>query len=188
MKKAFQVLPDLPLPQVAVAENTKRGLIVIQIKCLILYRNQTTRYIMKRNLLLLVLLFLISGFAWSQTLSPIGIWVNEEGKARFEIYECGDELCGKISSLKEPYRDGKPKLDDNNPNKKLQSRPLLGLEFLKGFEYVGHNKWDNGTIYDPESGKTYSCYMKMEGKNKMEVKGYIGFSLIGRSQNWTRVK
>lgn len=126
--------------------------------------------------------------AWSQSLSPVGTWTNEEGKARFEIYPCGDKLCGKIVKLKEPTKNGKPKVDENNPDKSLQNRPLQGLVFLKGFEYDGDNKWDEGTIYDPESGKTYSCYMKMLSKDKMEVKGYIGFSLIGRSQTWTREK
>lgn len=69
----------------------------------------------------------------------------------------------------------------------MRTRPLIGMQFMKGFEYDGDNKWDEGTIYDPESGKTYSCYMKMLGKDKMEVKGYIGISLIGRAQTWTRV-
>lgn len=142
---------------------------------------------MKKHLLTLVVLMLFSIVAWAQKLSPVGTWTNEEGKARFEIYNCGEKLCGKIVSLKEPMRNGKPKMDDNNPDRKLRNRPLQGLVFLKDFEYDGGNKWDEGTIYDPESGKTYSCYMKMTGKDKMEVKGYIGISLIGRSQNWTRV-
>ena len=143
---------------------------------------------MKKHLLTFIVLSLFATCAWSQSMSPIGTWVNEEGKARFEIYACNDKLCGKIVSLKEPLKDGKPKVDENNANKKLQSRPLQGLVFLKGFEYDGDNMWDEGTIYDPESGKTYSCYMKMLGEDKMEVKGYIGISLIGRSQNWTRIK
>ena len=143
---------------------------------------------MKKHLLTLVVLMLFATCAWAQKMSPVGVWTNEDGKAKFEIYKCsGDKLCGKIISLREPNRNGKPKMDDNNPNKSLRNRQLLGLEFLKGFEYEGDNKWDDGTIYDPESGKTYSCYMKMIGKDKLEVKGYIGISLIGRAQTWTRV-
>lgn len=142
---------------------------------------------MKKHLLMLVAFMLFSTFAWAQKLSPLGTWTNEEGKAKFEIYKCGDKLCGKIVTLKEPLLNGKPKMDINNPDKNLQSRPLTGMEFMKGFVYDGNNKWDEGTIYDPESGKTYSCFMKMTGKDKMEVKGYIGISLIGRSQDWTRV-
>ena len=143
---------------------------------------------MKKHLLTLVLLMLFSTAAWAQNLSPIGVWTNEDGKARFEIYKCGDKLCGKIVSLREPLRNGKPKLDENNPDKKLRSRPLVGLPFMQGFQHDSGNKWDDGTIYDPESGKTYSCYMKMINQNKMEVKGYIGISLIGRTQSWTRVE
>ena len=106
---------------------------------------------MKKHLLTFIVLSLFATCAWSQSMSPIGTWVNEEGKARFEIYACSDKLCGKIVSLKEPLKDGKPKVDENNPNKKLQSRPLQGLVFLKGFEYDGDNMWDEGTIYDPET-------------------------------------
>lgn len=143
---------------------------------------------MKKHLLALAVLMLLSTCAWAQSLSPVGIWTNEDGKARFEIYKCGDKLCGKIVTLKEPLRNGKPKVDEKNPDKSLRNRPLAGLEFMNGFTYDSHNKWDDGTIYDPESGKTYSCYMKMISKDKMEVKGYIGISLIGRTQTWTRVK
>lgn len=143
---------------------------------------------MKKHLLTLAVLMLFSTVAWAQKLSPIGIWTNEDGKARFEIYQSGDKLFGKLVQLKEPLRNGKPKMDENNPDKHKRNQPLQGLVFMKDFKYSGDHKWDDGTIYDPESGKTYSCYMKMKSKDKMEVKGYIGISLIGRTQNWTRVE
>ncbi|MGY2134847.1 DUF2147 domain-containing protein [Hymenobacter sp. HD11105] len=146
---------------------------------------------MKKTLFLcLALLLRLSGLASAQTLSPLGVWTNAEKKATFEIYKCGDKLCGKIVSLTVPNdpATGKPKTDSMNPDPKKRSNPRLGLVFLRDFEYDGENKWDDGTIYDPESGKTYSSYMKMQNANTMEVKGYIGISLIGRSQTWTRVK
>lgn len=147
---------------------------------------------MKNTFLLLLTLLLTSltyGAA-AQTLSPLGVWTNAEKKATFEIYKCGDKLCGKIVTLTVPNdpATGKPKTDSQNPDPKLRNRPRLGLAFMQGFTYDDGNKWDNGKIYDPETGKTYSCYMKMESANQMEVKGYIGFSLIGKSQTWTRVK
>ena len=130
------------------------------------------------------------GVASAQTLSPLGTWTNAEKKATFEIYKCGNKLCGKIVTLTVPNdpKTGKPKTDSMNPDPKLRNRPRLGLVFMQGFEYDDDNKWDDGKIYDPESGKTYSCYMKMNSANSMEVKGYIGFSMIGKSQTWTRVK
>ncbi|WP_192821079.1 DUF2147 domain-containing protein [Rufibacter sp. LB8] len=141
-----------------------------------------------KKIFLLALMLSLTTLAWAQKKSPIGIWTNEEKEARFEIYQCGTKLCGKIIWLKEPNRDGKPKTDQFNPDSKLQSRPIIGLVFLKGFEPDGDNKWDDGTIYDPKSGKEYSSYMKLLSNGKMEVKGYIGISLIGRSQTWTRVQ
>ncbi|RSK24050.1 DUF2147 domain-containing protein [Hymenobacter metallilatus] len=146
---------------------------------------------MKKILFLCLSLFLgLVGAASAQSLSPLGVWTNSEKKATFEIYKCGNKLCGKIVTLTVPNdpKTGKPKTDSMNPDPKLRSRPRLGLVFMQGFEYDSDNKWDDGKIYDPESGKTYSCYMKMENANTMEVKGYIGFSLIGKSQTWTRVR
>ncbi|OGX86874.1 DUF2147 domain-containing protein [Hymenobacter glacialis] len=146
---------------------------------------------MKKTLLFVFALVLgLTSMASAQTMSPLGIWTNSEKKATFEIYKCGNKLCGKIVSLTVPNdpATGKPKTDTQNPNATLRSRPRLGMVFMQGFEYDEDNKWDDGKIYDPESGKSYSCYMKMENANTMEVKGYIGFSLIGKSQTWTRVK
>ena len=144
---------------------------------------------MKNLLLVLVLFLAVSKSAFAQTTdnTPVGTWTNEDKEARFEIYKCGSKLCGKIVWLKEPLLEGKPKLDRSNPDKNLRNRPILGLVFMQNFEFDNDNKWDNGTIYDPKSGKTYSCYMKVLNKSQMEVKGYIGVSLIGRTQNWTRV-
>ncbi len=114
--------------------------------------------------------------------------MNEEKEAKFEIFKSGDKLHGRITWLKEPLRNGKPKVDENNPQENLRNRPLIGLVFMKDFKPAGNNKWEDGTIYDPKNGKTYSCFMKVISNNKMEVKGYIGISLIGRSQTWTRVE
>lgn len=146
---------------------------------------------MTKNLFFLIaLMFGLTSLASAQTMSPLGVWTNSERKATFEIYKCGNKLCGKIVSLTVPNdpATGKPKTDTQNPDPKLRSRPRLGMVFMQGFEYDEDNKWDDGKIYDPESGKTYSCYMQMESPNQMEVKGYIGFSLIGKSQTWTRVR
>src|SRR6476620_2360378 len=100
---------------------------------------------MKKTLFLLVALVLgVARIAAAQTMSPLGIWTNSEKKATFEIYKCGDFLCGKIVSLtasNDPVT-GKPKTDTQNPDPKLKSRPLLGLVFMQGFKYDDENKWD----------------------------------------------
>ncbi|MEO6849303.1 MAG: DUF2147 domain-containing protein, partial [Mucilaginibacter sp.] len=69
----------------------------------------------------------------------------------------------------------------------LRTRPELGLELLKDFTFDGDDVYDDGTIYDPKNGKTYSCKMTLEG-NQLKIRGYIGISLFGRSEIWTRVK
>ncbi len=120
-----------------------------------------------------------------------GIWLTGNGKAKVKIYDCDGKYCGKIVWLKNPYEDdGSEKLDKENPDDKLKKRPILGLHLLTDFEYDEDLEWEDGEIYDPESGKTYSCVINMdeENPNSLDVRGYIGFSLIGRTDVWTRSK
>lgn len=118
----------------------------------------------------------------------LGIWYNEEKDAKVDIYMEEGKFYGKIVWLEEPNEPdtGEPKLDDENPDDELQKRPLMGLLLVKDFEFDGDNVWDDGEIYDPKSGNTYSCYMKMETKDRLKVRGYIGISLLGRTTYWTR--
>ncbi len=118
----------------------------------------------------------------------LGEWYNTERDARIEIYKCGEKFCGKIVWLKDPLEGGKAKTDKNNPLKEKRSREIKGLDILKDFEYQGNNSWEEGTIYDPKNGKTYSSIIKKEKDNKLEVRGYVGISLIGRTVTWTRVE
>ena len=69
----------------------------------------------------------------------------------------------------------------------LKSNPLLGLNIVKEFVYDGV-KWTDGKIYDSRTGKTYSGNMSMTGLNQLNMRGYIGISLIGITENWKRVK
>ncbi len=135
----------------------------------------------------LLALFLFPLLAQAQ--SPVGIWTNELKEANFEIYDQGGKLFGKVVSLKEPLdKAGNPKTDINNPDPAKRSVPTIGLVFLKNFAPAGNGRWENGTIYDPKNGKTYSSFMQMSGNDKIEVRGFVGVSMFGRSQTWTRVK
>lgn len=121
----------------------------------------------------------------------VGTWLNEDKDARIQIENRNGTYFGKIVWLKNPIDDetGKPKLDKKNPDVKLRSRPIMGLDILTGFKFDGSDEWESGTIYDPKSGNTYSCYMTFtdKTKNTLKVRGYIGISLIGRTTYWTRV-
>jgi uncharacterized protein (DUF2147 family) len=117
--------------------------------------------------------------------SVIGLWKNED--ASFEVYEENGKLNAKIVSLREPLTpEGKEKTDIHNPDAGKHSRPIIGMVFMTGFTPAGSGKWENGTIYDPKNGNTYSCSMELEGKDTLKVRGYIGISLIGRTEIWKR--
>jgi len=118
----------------------------------------------------------------------MGIWLNHEKDAHVKIYKCGDEYCGKIVWLKEPEEDGAPKKDKHNPDESLKTRPLKGLDILSGFTFDSDQKWDDGTIYNPRDGKTYSCYLKILEDGRLKVRGFVGISLIGKTNYWTRIE
>jgi uncharacterized protein (DUF2147 family) len=118
----------------------------------------------------------------------VGLWEVGSGKARVKIFAYGSKFAGKIVWLKEPnYPEGGVKVDRNNPDESLRSKPLLGFTNLTGFEAKGSGKYEGGTIYDPENGNTYNCVIVMTDDNTLEVRGYIGVSLFGRTDVWKRV-
>lgn len=73
-----------------------------------------------------------------------------------------------------------------NPDPALRNRPILGLPVMKGLTAKGANRWDNGYCYDPETGKSYKCKMYLKSPKRLELRGYIGISLIGRDFVLTR--
>ncbi len=122
-------------------------------------------------------------------LSPVGVWETAGGDSHVQIQKCGANLCGTIVWLKDPLGDdGKDATDSKNPDPSLRRRKIVGLRLLGGFEQSGSdpNVWSNGTIYDPDNGKTYSCKLTMQDSNTLRVRGFIGFSLLGATQLWTR--
>jgi len=144
---------------------------------------------MRRILLLsLCIVFWFSAAAQDEN-RIVGTWLTQYGDSKVTIEKSPDgKFNGVISWLKEPNRNGAPKLDDKNPEASLQSRPIMGLTILSNFTYNKDDKeWVDGKIYDAKEGKTYKCYMWFEeDSNQLHVKGYIGFSLIGKQVLWTR--
>jgi len=142
-----------------------------------------------RLLLLLALFSGMRGVSHAQA-DPLenNLWYNEEKTAKIRIFKSDDgKFYGKIIWLKVPEIDGKPKLDPHNPDKSRRNDPLLGMLVLKNFKKSGENGYESGTIYDPQNGKTYSCKMTLKN-DKLSVRGYVGFSLIGRTTVWTKVE
>lgn len=144
--------------------------------------------------LFLLLFVSISAFA-VEAEDLVGVWHTADQEAKVQIERCGQKFCGKIIYLKEAIyaadddqgMAGKPKVDRENPDKKLRDRQVVGLEILSGFRFKD-GKWSGGTIYDPESGKTYKCKITLRNDGKLEVRGFIGFSLLGRTEIWTKAQ
>ena len=143
---------------------------------------------MKRISFLLVGLFLgMTAMAQSETDGIVGDWYNQEKDAVIEIYKESGKFHGKITWMLTPLdENGNPKTDPLNPDESLQSRPRLGMVMMYDFEYDGDNVWDEGEVYDPKSGSTYSGMVTLTSANNLDLKGYIGIPLFGRTSNWTR--
>jgi uncharacterized protein (DUF2147 family) len=138
---------------------------------------------LKLRIILALASFLSPGLASAQKSNSteiIGIYWSPKKDAKIEVFLKGQQYFGKFVWAANPRKDNK------NPSKALQSRDLLGVEFLTGFTY-DDGVYDDGEIYDPETGKTYSCKMSLEG-NSLKVRGYIGISLFGRTEYFERIK
>jgi len=145
---------------------------------------------MRHLLLALLCAVLTAPIAYSQDNDGekiLGEWVTAGGESKVDVYKC-DSLtyCGKIVWLRDPLKDGRPLLDDKNPEDSLKSRPVLGLMILRGFTYGGDRVWSGGKIYDPKSGNDYSAKMTLVDDRNLDLRGYVVIPLFGRTEKWTR--
>lgn len=142
-----------------------------------------------KKILILALIVVLALPLFAQGKERIyGNWYNGKKVAKLEIYPLRDgTISGKIIWLKEPLTaDGKAKTDAKNPDVKLRNVPMVGLNILSGLVYDGKGKYSKGKIYDPESGKSYSAKAEMVDNNTLALRGFIGISLAGRTETWTR--
>jgi len=142
--------------------------------------------------IILTLIALASVAAQDQQLSPpqqaaIGHWqvINDEGKpgGQVETYLVDGKLFGKVTQL----RPGRLPGDVcDKCSGELKNKPIQGMVFLRNFKPQG-NDWTGGTVVDPENGKEYKGKIWSVGKDKLYMRGYIGVSLLGRTQSWVRI-
>lgn len=121
--------------------------------------------------------------------SILGKWKtidDETGKLRsiVEIYEKSGKIFGKVTEI---FAEEDRNRVCENCTGSDKNVPILGMVILGGLSKDG-NEYNNGKIIDPQNGKTYKCLLSLKNKDKLKVRGYIGFSIIGRSQYWLRVK
>lgn len=138
---------------------------------------------MVKYFVLIHLLFTYS----TQSNSIEGIWITKDditGREKSEvlIYKDNGKLYGKIVNLLLPEDKGKlcTKCKGENKNKLIEGMIILNDLILED------EVWEDGTIIDPKSGKIYDCYLSLEKQNVLKVRGYLGFSLLGRTQIWKR--
>jgi uncharacterized protein (DUF2147 family) len=126
----------------------------------------------------------------AQNKKIVGIWFNQEKTSRVEIFEENNKIFGKIVWLENnKNKDGSsPRTDYNNPKVELQKNKLIGTRILKNLQWDADDRqWSKGEIYDPKTGKTYSCFAVLQKDGKLYLKGFIlGMSFIGKSTLWTR--
>jgi uncharacterized protein (DUF2147 family) len=120
---------------------------------------------------------------------PEGRWLTQGKSGVVEIYRCGDgALCGRLVWYRIKPNETDPLLiDRHNPNPALRDRSLCGLVIMWGMRPEGPDTWSDGSLYDPESGNTYSGKLTLNPDDgTLSLRGYLGISLPGRTEHWTR--
>lgn len=125
--------------------------------------------------------------------SPVGVWktIDDETKqerSTVRISEAGGVLMGKIEKLADPTKQA-ARCDDCQDERKGQ--PILGMTIIRGVKKNAGDAelWDGGDILDPSNGKVYKVRLRpVDGGKKLEVRGFIGMPLLGRTQTWVRAE
>lgn len=139
--------------------------------------------------MILTLIVAVFTFAGASAQGVLGKWKtidDETGEAKsiVEIYQKDGEVYGKVVEILTPGKENAVCEECNGKNK---NKPIKGMVILNGLSKE-KDEYSGGTILDPTSGKEYKCYITLENNDKLKVRGYVGFSLLGRSQYWHRVK
>lgn len=137
---------------------------------------------MRKQLWLTLSLAALTLPVWAADPALTGNWVTPDHSI-VSIYPCGTQrICAKLVSIHDTSTT-----DDNNPNATLRTRPLCNLQIGSDFVMTDTTHARNGTIYDPDSGKTYTATMTAS-ESELKVRGYVGATLFGRTEVWRRAK
>lgn len=128
-----------------------------------------------------ILFFSLSAFAQTKANDVLGYYMNPTGEGILKIYETSGKYAGKLVWMKNPE-----KLDLKNPDKTKQSQKILGSTIMHDFVFDGEI-WKDGSIYDPKNGKTYDCKITRDEKGNLNIRGFIGISLLGRTDYFVKV-
>ena len=135
---------------------------------------------MKKWILIAAFLFPLS----AQAADPAeGYWLTQNERSVIEIKECEEGLCGHVYWI---IKNGM-QTDFKNPDEKLRKRPMCDLKILWGFNKTAEGAWDDGNIYKADDGDLYSAKLQLTDENTLNVRGFLGFSFLGKTQQWKRV-
>jgi uncharacterized protein (DUF2147 family) len=117
-----------------------------------------------------------------QAQEALGNWLTQGRDGIIQISQAPDgSYQGRIVGGGDPSR-----LDTTNPDPAKRHEPLLGQVIMQGMEYLGGGRFSTGTIRDPNNGHIYKCKMELLDASRLQIRGFLGISLLGRSQIWTR--
>ncbi|MEL7537790.1 MAG: DUF2147 domain-containing protein [Pseudomonadota bacterium] len=114
----------------------------------------------------------------------VGIWINSDSDGLIQLERRGERYFGKIVGATDGSQDTARK-DRNNPDPALRNRPLLGMTMMGEYRFDG-KRWSDGWIYDPDNGKRYRSRLTLRSDGQLEVRGFVGAPLFGRTQIWER--
>jgi uncharacterized protein (DUF2147 family) len=140
---------------------------------------------MRTNIAVMFIALLFAGTLHAQD-QICHTWYTEGGESTVEIYAGADgKYYGKITWIKEGFKNGKPLMNSYDPDESKRNLPVLGLQIISGLNKKSATEWVGGKIYDPSKGNFYSCKMTVQG-NKLLLHGYIlGIPFLGRTTTWT---
>jgi uncharacterized protein (DUF2147 family) len=134
-----------------------------------------------------IAVFTIVAAAWSVPAqgSPEGLWADEDNSFIIEVARCGERLCAEIVGLQP---EDENKLDTKNTDRSKRDRPWCGLDVMGNLKPSTREpgKWEGGWIYNPEDGRTYSSEVRLDGANRLRVRGSVLGGLLGKNLNLYR--
>jgi len=136
-----------------------------------------------RRIWMIAGLWMLATACHAQEHSVLGQWMTPAG-AIVAVYRCDSSVCARLIALD---KQAPTRVDANDPNAALRTRSLCGLQIGRGFHLVDSAHAEDGELYDPKSGKTYSGFMELDG-DRLKLRGYVGIKLFGRTEMWDRVR
>lgn len=135
-----------------------------------------------RSIAIIISFLIFTGTYAQKKKDIVGYYQSADKTSIFKFYKSGDKYVGKLVWMKRPER-----LDSMNPDPSKRTKKLLGSILVYGLTYDGKDSWTDGYVYDATKGKTFQCNFTRDANGNMEMRGYIGIPVLGKSEYFTKV-